>query len=68
MRKILSGALSLVPALESHASKRTWAGYAARLLQTPSNPGPTDLVVCDRHRDIFRSGILLTPVTGPADS
>ena len=63
MKKILSGAISLVPALESARIEETWAGLR------PDSPdhlpilGPTDLeglLIATGH---FRSGILLTPVT-----
>ena len=63
MKKILAGALSLVPALESARIEETWAGLR------PDSPdhlpilGPTDLeglLIATGH---FRSGILLTPVT-----
>jgi len=63
MKKILAGALSLVPALESARLEETWAGLR------PDSPdhlpilGPTDLeglLIATGH---FRSGILLTPVT-----
>jgi glycine oxidase len=63
MKKILSGAISLVPALESARVEETWAGLR------PDSPdhlpilGPTDLdglLIATGH---FRSGILLTPVT-----
>jgi glycine oxidase len=63
MRKILAGAISLVPALESAHIEETWAGLR------PDSPdhlpilGPTDLeglLIATGH---FRSGILLTPVT-----
>jgi glycine oxidase len=63
MKKILNGAISLVPALESARVEETWAGLR------PDSPdhlpilGPTDLdglVIATGH---FRSGILLTPVT-----
>ena len=63
MQKILSGAISLVPALESARVEETWAGLR------PDSPdhlpilGPTDLdglLIATGH---FRSGILLTPVT-----
>lgn len=63
MKKLLDGALSLVPALESARIEETWAGLR------PDSPdhlpilGPTDLaglVIATGH---FRSGILLTPVT-----
>jgi glycine oxidase len=63
MKKILNGAISLVPALESARIEETWAGLR------PDSPdhlpilGPTDqdgLLIATGH---FRSGILLTPVT-----
>ena len=63
MKKLLSGAISLVPALESARIEETWAGLR------PDSPdhlpilGPTDLdglLIATGH---FRSGILLTPVT-----
>ena len=63
MKKILSGAISMVPALESARIEETWAGLR------PDSPdhlpilGPTDLdglLIATGH---FRSGILLTPVT-----
>jgi glycine oxidase len=63
MKKILTGAISLVPALESARIEETWAGLR------PDSPdhlpilGPTDLdglLIATGH---FRSGILLTPVT-----
>jgi glycine oxidase len=63
LKKILTGALSLVPALESAHIEETWAGLR------PDSPdhlpilGPTDLnglLIATGH---FRSGILLTPVT-----
>lgn len=63
MKKILAGALSLVPGLESARIEETWAGLR------PDSPdhlpilGPTDLdglLIATGH---FRSGILLTPVT-----
>jgi glycine oxidase len=63
MKKILSGAISLVPALESARIEETWAGLR------PDSPdhlpilGPTDLdglLIATGH---FRSGILLTPIT-----
>src|SRR5258708_19772356 len=65
MRKILSGAISLVPALESARIEETWAGLRP---DTPDHLpilGPTDLdglLIATGH---FRSGILLTPVTPP---
>lgn len=63
MKKILSGAISMVPALESARIEETWAGLR------PDSPdhlpiiGPTDLdglLIATGH---FRSGILLTPIT-----
>ena len=63
MKKILSGAIALVPALETARIEETWAGLR------PDSPdhlpilGPTDmdgLLIATGH---FRSGILLTPVT-----
>ncbi|HTB94888.1 MAG TPA: glycine oxidase ThiO [Candidatus Sulfotelmatobacter sp.] len=63
MKKILSGAVSLVPALGSARVEETWAGLR------PDSPdhlpilGPTDLdglLIATGH---FRSGILLTPIT-----
>jgi len=63
MKKILTGAISLVPALESARIEETWAGLR------PDSPdhlpilGPTNmegLLIATGH---FRSGILLTPVT-----
>ena len=63
MQKILTGAISLVPALEAARIEETWAGLR------PDSPdhlpilGPTDLdglLIATGH---FRSGILLTPVT-----
>jgi glycine oxidase len=63
MKKLLTGALSLVPALASARVEETWAGLR------PDSPdhlpilGPTDLeglLIATGH---FRSGILLTPVT-----
>jgi len=63
MKRILSGATKLVPALESARIEETWAGLR------PDSPdhlpilGPTDLdglLIATGH---FRSGILLTPVT-----
>jgi len=63
MKRILSGATTLVPALESARIEETWAGLR------PDSPdhlpilGPTDLdglLIATGH---FRSGILLTPVT-----
>ncbi|HXA82192.1 MAG TPA: glycine oxidase ThiO [Methylomirabilota bacterium] len=63
MKKILSGAISLVPALESARIEETWAGLRP---DTPDHLpilGPTDLdglLIATGH---FRSGILLTPIT-----
>jgi glycine oxidase len=63
IKKILSGAISLVPALESARIEETWAGLRP---DTPDHLpilGPTDLdglLIATGH---FRSGILLTPVT-----
>jgi glycine oxidase len=63
IKKILSGAISMVPALESARVEETWAGLR------PDSPdhlpilGPTDLdglLIATGH---FRSGILLTPIT-----
>lgn len=63
MKQILTGAISLVPALESARIEETWAGLR------PDSPdhlpilGPTDLdglLIATGH---FRSGILLTPIT-----
>jgi glycine oxidase len=63
MKKILTGAISLVPALEKARVEETWTGLR------PDSPdhlpilGPTDhdgLLIATGH---FRSGILLTPVT-----
>ncbi|HXJ12827.1 MAG TPA: FAD-dependent oxidoreductase, partial [Candidatus Limnocylindrales bacterium] len=63
MKKILTGAISLVPALESARIEETWAGLR------PDSPdhlpilGPTDvegLLFATGH---FRNGILLTPIT-----
>jgi len=63
MKKLLTGALSLVPALETARIEETWAGLR------PDSPdhlpilGPTELnglLIATGH---FRSGILLTPVT-----
>jgi glycine oxidase len=63
IRKILRGALLLVPALENARIEETWAGLR------PDSPdhlpiiGPTDidgLLVATGH---FRSGILLAPIT-----
>jgi len=63
MKKILSGALSLVPALEKARIEETWAGLRP---DTPDHLpilGPTDregLLIATGH---FRSGILLAPIT-----
>jgi glycine oxidase len=63
MKKILNGAISLVPALESARIEETWAGLRP---DTPDHLpilGPTDLdglLIATGH---FRSGILLTPIT-----
>jgi glycine oxidase len=63
MKKILTGAISLVPALESARIGETWAGLR------PDSPdhlpilGPTDLAGLLIATGHFRSGILLTPVT-----
>ena len=63
MKKILTGAISLVPALEKARIEETWAGLR------PDSPdhlpilGPTDregLLIATGH---FRSGILLAPIT-----
>jgi glycine oxidase len=63
VKKILNGAISLVPALEAARIEETWAGLR------PDSPdhlpilGPADLnglLIATGH---FRSGILLTPVT-----
>lgn len=63
IRKILNGAMLLVPALEKARIEETWAGLR------PDSPdhlpiiGPTDidgLLVATGH---FRSGILLAPIT-----
>jgi len=63
IKKILSGAIALVPALETARIEETWAGLR------PDSPdhlpilGPTDLeglLIATGH---FRSGILLTPIT-----
>jgi glycine oxidase len=63
MRKILNGAIALVPALEKARIEETWAGLR------PDSPdhlpilGPTDregLLIATGH---FRSGILLAPIT-----
>jgi len=63
MKKILNGAISLVPALETARIEETWAGLR------PDSPdhlpilGPTDLAGLLIATGHFRSGILLTPVT-----
>jgi glycine oxidase len=63
MKKILNGAIALVPALEKARIEETWAGLR------PDSPdhlpilGPTDrqgLLIATGH---FRSGILLAPIT-----
>jgi glycine oxidase len=63
MQKLLTGAISLVPAIATARIEETWAGLR------PDSPdhlpilGPTDLnglLIATGH---FRSGILLTPVT-----
>lgn len=63
LRKILNGAIALVPGLEKARIEETWAGLR------PDSPdhlpilGPTDrdgLLIATGH---FRSGILLAPVT-----
>lgn len=63
MKKILTAATSLVPALEKARIEETWSGLR------PDSPdhlpilGPTDrdgLLIATGH---FRSGILLTPIT-----
>jgi glycine oxidase len=63
LRKILNGAIALVPRLEKACVEETWAGLR------PDSPdhlpilGPTDrkgLLIATGH---FRSGILLAPVT-----
>jgi len=63
MKKILTAAISLVPALEKARVEETWTGLR------PDSPdhlpilGPTDrdgLLIATGH---FRSGILLTPIT-----
>jgi glycine oxidase len=63
MKKILNGAISLVPGLEKARIEETWAGLR------PDSPdhlpilGPTDregLLIATGH---FRSGILLAPIT-----
>ena len=63
MKKILTGAISLVPGLEKARVEETWAGLRP---DTPDHLpilGPTDqegLLIATGH---FRSGILLTPIT-----
>lgn len=63
MQKILTGAISLVPALNAARIEETWAGLR------PDSPdhlpilGPTDLAGLLIATGHFRSGILLTPVT-----
>ena len=63
MKKILTGAISLVPGLEKARVEETWAGLRP---DTPDHLpilGPTDqegLLISTGH---FRSGILLTPIT-----
>ena len=63
MRKILNGAIALVPGLEKARIEETWAGLRP---DTPDHLpilGPTDregLLIATGH---FRSGILLAPVT-----
>ncbi len=63
MKKILDGAISLVPGLEKARIEETWAGLRP---DTPDHfpiLGPTDrkgLLIATGH---FRSGILLTPIT-----
>lgn len=63
IKKILTGAISLVPALEKARIEETWSGLR------PDSPdhlpivGPTDregLLIATGH---FRSGILLAPIT-----
>jgi len=63
LRKLLSAAIDLVPALERAMVEETWAGLR------PDSPdhlpilGPADLdglVIATGH---FRSGVLLTPIT-----
>lgn len=63
LKKILTGAISLVPALEKARIEETWTGLR------PDSPdhlpilGPTDrdgLLIATGH---FRSGILLAPIT-----
>jgi glycine oxidase len=63
MKKILSGAISLVPALESARIEETWAGLRPDSQDHLPIIGPTDLdrlLIATGH---FRSGILLTPIT-----
>ncbi len=63
LKKILTGALSLVPGLEKARIEETWAGLRP---DTPDHLpilGPTDregLMIATGH---FRSGILLAPIT-----
>lgn len=63
MKTILTGAISLVPALQKARIEETWAGLRP---DTPDHLpilGPTDqngLLIATGH---FRSGILLTPIT-----
>ena len=63
MKNILTGAVSMVPALEAARIEETWAGLR------PDSPdhlpilGPTDLAGLLIATGHFRSGILLTPVT-----
>ncbi len=63
LKRILGGAMAMVPALETARVEETWAGLR------PDSPdhlpilGPTDLdglLIATGH---FRSGILLTPIT-----
>jgi glycine oxidase len=63
MKKILSGAMELVPALEAAQVEETWAGLRP---DTPDHLpilGPADregLLIATGH---FRSGVLLAPIT-----
>ena len=63
LKKILSGAIELVPAMENAQVEETWAGLRP---DTPDHLpilGPTDLeglLIATGH---FRSGILLAPIT-----
>jgi glycine oxidase len=63
MKKILSGAMELVPALEEAQVEETWAGLRP---DTPDHLpilGPVDtegLLIATGH---FRSGVLLAPIT-----